>query len=279
MCPVVFRWGCVSIYSWPTLYIIAILAAIWITSRIDKSLCVGIGYRKIVYLYILTSLASLIGAQLFQWCISSLSPIDASYEGRAYYGGVIVVIFAILLFSRLLCLSTYKLLDISFVALTLGGCIGRIGCLLNGCCRGESSYLPWFAIKYPAIRDIKTFPTLLDLLFGMQKGEYFRSFRHSVYVHPAPIYYSIGFLLIFIFLYSRCKKINKIPGNLFYMWLILHGFLRFLIEFIRDNPPYLYGKLNISGLLSLVGILVGIMALTIRKFVRCKYSSVATIRS
>lgn len=264
MCPVIFQWGFVSVYSWPVMYVIAILTAIYISARLDKSLCLGIGRGRITCLYIVAGLGALIGAQIFQWLILLVSQANTNNEGRAYYGGVIVVIVLIIIASRRWQLSAYKLLDMAFIAQSLGGAIGRIGCLLNGCCRGDAVKQCWFAIKYPIIPDEKTFPTLLDLIFGIRWREYLNSFRGDAYVHPAPLYYSIGFLLIFLVLYFRRKQMIQNPGNIFYIWLSLHGILRFLLEMVRDNPPYILGKLNISGLMSIISFVVGVLALTFR---------------
>lgn len=233
--------------------------------RLDVELELRIGRTKILYFYIYSAFVALIGAQMLQRFVLLIAHVRVEDIGKAYYGGIFVIIVLVILASRYWQFPAYKLLDIVFLATTLGSTIGRIGCLLNGCCRGVPVKSCWVAIKYPIIHKKETFPTLLDLLFGIRWKEYLIAFKEGVYVHPAPIYYSIGFLLIFIFLYSQRKKINEIPGNLFYIWLILHGFLRFLIEIIRDNPPYLCGKLNISGLLSIVSILVGLTAITIRK--------------
>lgn len=266
MCPVIFRWGYLNIYSWQLMYIVAILASIYISVRIDIKLELEIGKTRITYLYIYSAFVALIGAKVLEWLVLWTTQAKAGDIGKAYYGGVFVIIVLVTLISRYWRCSAYKLLDLIAIATTLGGAIGRIGCLLHGCCRGEPVKWCWIAIKYPIIYKEETFPTLLDLHFGIRWKEYLSAFEKGGYVHPAPIYYSIGFLLIFIFLYSQRKKINEIPGNLFYIGLILHGVLRFLLEIIRDNPPYLYWKLNISGLLSIVSILVGILAIFLRRF-------------
>jgi len=70
--------------------------------------------------------------------------------GLEFIGGVICAILVMIIYSRKMKLSVLKYLDILAPAVMLGLAFGRIGCLLNGCCFGQPSNLPW-AIRFPAL--------------------------------------------------------------------------------------------------------------------------------
>jgi prolipoprotein diacylglyceryltransferase len=67
----------------------------------------------------------------------------------AVIGGVIGLLLAYVFVLRRYQLSTWKMADIIAPAFALGLCIGRFGCLLNGCCFGNvvCSHVP--AIDFP----------------------------------------------------------------------------------------------------------------------------------
>jgi prolipoprotein diacylglyceryltransferase len=71
-----------------------------------------------------------------------------------------------------------------------------------------------------------------------------------------------AYFLIFIYLYSYRNKIN-FKGELFFEYLFLTGFVRFLIEFIREHPisdsgfAFMYLGLSGAQYISLLMILVG----------------------
>jgi len=120
--------------------------------------------------------------------------------------------------------------------------IGRIGCLLAGCCYGRTCDLPW-AIHYP---DGVEAPAHIGL-------------------HPTPVYEVISSMIIFILIASAEKYKFSLParirkqGFLFYFWIILYAIHRIIIEDFRNDfrGPAILG-VSISTLVSLVLIAVGL---------------------
>ena len=83
--------------------------------------------------------------------------------------------------------------------------------------------------------------------------------------HPAQLYESIAYLLIFVFLlvlYFKTKGKTK-PGLIFGLFLILVFLFRFFIEFLKENQSYFENgmALNMGQLLSIPFILLGIYML------------------
>ncbi len=60
-------------------------------------------------------------------------------------------------------------------------------------------------------------------------------------------------------LWSLRKKVSASPGRIFYLYLILAGASRFLVEFIRINPRVLFG-LSEAQLISAAMMIIGIVA-------------------
>jgi phosphatidylglycerol:prolipoprotein diacylglycerol transferase len=111
--------------------------------------------------------------------------------------------------------------------------IGRIGCLIVGCCRGLPHDGLW-AITY----------------------------SDGVSRHPAPLYemlfhWAMGFLLIALW------RRQLLFGRLFALYLASYGAFRFFTEYLRETPKA-YADLSAYQLLSVAMILAGGFALVAR---------------
>jgi len=134
--------------------------------------------------------------------------------GLSYHGAFAGGLLAAIIFSWRRKIAFWRLLDFSAPPAALAYGIGRIGCLLNGCCGGGPCDLPW-AVTYS------------DPSLGPLFGE-------AVPRHPTQAYASIGSLLIFGLLVWTRRRF-KMPGALFGMWVLLSSALRFGVEFFRRD--------------------------------------------
>ena len=64
-------------------------------------------------------------------------------------GGVVVYLLAYRFVIRKAGVSTLKLADAVAPSIAIGLCLGRIGCLLNGCCYGQPAPGKWYAGAFP----------------------------------------------------------------------------------------------------------------------------------
>jgi phosphatidylglycerol:prolipoprotein diacylglycerol transferase len=71
-----------------------------------------------------------------------------SEGGLVVYGALILVLIAVVLFVKKHRLPGLAVADLIIPSMALGQGIGRIGCLLNGCCFGGYCDLPW-AVRFP----------------------------------------------------------------------------------------------------------------------------------
>ena len=100
--------------------------------------------------------------------------------------------------------------DLAAVSVPIGYGIGRIGCLLNGCCYGGACSLPWAMHFHPeGVSD--TGP-----------------------VHPTQIYSAFAALVMYLIL-AWMEKRRQFRGQLVLLFCILYGIYRFIVEFWREG--------------------------------------------
>lgn len=75
--------------------------------------------------------------------------LNFTQGGLVVYGSFFGAAAGLLVFAARYKLPTLAILDLTAPAMMLGLSLGRIGCLLNGCCFGGACDLPW-AVTFPA---------------------------------------------------------------------------------------------------------------------------------
>ena len=191
----------------------------------------------------------LIGARLLfileEWAHFLRSPWDFIFSGAGFswYGGLIGGILAVSWWVRVHRILWLKAADIAAPAIALGYGVGRIGCFLAGDATwGKVAEVPW-AMAFP-----NAVAGWVDPLTGMP-------YPPGVRVHPTPLYETIQSFLVFGILWSLRKK-GYPNGAIFWLYLILGGSMRFLVEFLRVNPVIALGMTEyqwISFMLVLLG--------------------------
>ena len=154
-----------------------------------------------------------------------------SGSGLVWYGGAIGGALAVLGWAWWRGIMTLMLADVAAVPLTIGYAIGRVGCQLSGDGDyGRAWDGPW-AMAYPD----GTVPT-------------------DTPVHPTPIYETLFMGLAALVLWRLRDRFR--PGILFALYLMVAGFERFMVEFVRRNDDVALG-LTQAQLLSVAMILFG----------------------
>lgn len=151
--------------------------------------------------------------------------------GLISYGAIIFPFFFLIIYTKKnKNLSWKKIVDIGAPFIPLGFSIQRVACLLNGCCFGLPTNLPW-GIVYN------------------QTSHAFGIFGNTP-IHPTQAYLLIGNLIIFLIL-LRLEKIKdntesiNFDGSLFFIFLVLYSAENFFIDSFRYYPLGLYvGPLN-----------------------------------
>ena len=162
-----------------------------------------------------------------------------SGSGLAIYGGLICGFLGIVWYLRKHGIPVFHTLDSLAPAFVIAYGVGRIGCQLAG--DGDwgivAAPLPdwWFlpdwmwSFDYPMNVNREGIP-----IMGC---EFHYCNRLAEAVYPTPFYETIASFLIGGFLWAIRKRLAT-PGMLFFIYLILNGLQRFLIEKIRVNVKY-----------------------------------------
>lgn len=168
-------------------------------------------------------------------------------------GGLIFAGLGLLLLKFTLKLKG-SLLDTVIWGLPVAGLLQRTACLLNGCCYGKVTDLPW-SVQYPAYSNAWH--------HHLGQGLIDENSMFSLGVHPTQAYYMTGYLLALIFLLAVRKRIQK-PGILALTGFMFLGGLRFIIEFFREPEPGKWFYVNLLGINGLQWVLL--IALLIASF-------------
>lgn len=286
----------ISVKSYGTLVVIGFLAAVWLMRRMMKRS--GQNPENIANIAMYALICGIVGARVFYIIHYHVKPADwlAVWRGGLeLLGGVIaaiVFLWAYLYFKKL---PKRLYLDVLAVGLMVGLGFGRLGCLMNGCCYGKCSDVPW-AVRFPYGSPAfysQTQPDparsrdkpLLELHDSYYSNGYLKDFEdltdeqkqavrqgpyQTLTVHPTQIYSSINAFILAGVLYTLWRRFGqKKPGIVMSMMLILYGMTRFFIETLRDDNPFegawwiLYKGGTVSQNISIYMVITGIILLTI----------------
>lgn len=152
----------IPIYGYGLMLFIAFLVCTWLAGkRAQKE---GIAKEVMQDLAIWLFLGGLIGARVAHLVLEKrvstfrefLAESYRIWEGGViFYGGAIGAALAFVVLQRFMLrkhkLPVWKTLDILAPSVAIGLCLGRIGCLLNGCCYGDVACPHCVGIRFPML--------------------------------------------------------------------------------------------------------------------------------
>ena len=160
------------------------------------------------------------GAKLAQWVVGGTGLSRAIWDphagGKSLVGGLVCGWIAVEIAKRVLGIRR-STGDGWALALPAGEAVGRVGCLLNGCCYGTKWEGAW-------------------AIYG-----------HGAWRHPAQIYSALAAALIFGIIWATRAQMAR-EGESFRWYLLLYGASRFAIEFWRERP-LAWGELSLVQLI------------------------------
>ncbi len=253
---VAFYIGSYPVAWYGVLVAMAFLIGLWLAGR--RGLRDGIPAEQIMDLGPWMILGTIIGARAFYvatyW--KEAFAREPWYEifmiqhgGLVFYGGFIGASIAVIAYLRWKHLPIWKFGDAIAPSIALGYVFGRLGCLMNGCCYGKPTNMPW-AICFPKGFD--------------EKGEPRHPTRGEP-VHPTQIYDSLlnlVFYLVLAWLYRR----KKFDGQIFAIYLMGYAGLRSFVESFRGDytSEHIHGILTPAQVVSLVIFSAGLLLYLIR---------------
>jgi prolipoprotein diacylglyceryltransferase len=147
------------------------------------------------------------------------------YSGQSWTGGFFGGYAGVLLVKRWKGI-VYSTGDIFAPALPLAQAIGRLGNLLGGDPFGLPSNLPWAIVQ------------------------------HGVRRQPSALYELLLDLALFVVIWRLRDHLPR-PGDLFKLYVVGYCSLRFLVDFTRADPRYLFGLTLVQLLYSVAIVSFG----------------------
>ena len=217
MHPTICKIGPVSIHSYGVMVALSAVICSVLMAREAKRL--SIRAQEIYDLVFWVLLSGIVGARIFYIFLNFKFFLANPGEvlmiqrgGLAWQGSVVMGFLAVVFFIKRAGWRLPVILDFLGPYLALGHAIGRIGCFFNGCCYGKEFH---WGIYFPV---------------------------HQARLHPTQLYEMILLIVLFFVLKRIQKPLEKIPGQVFALYLMTASAVRFGVQFFRaDYEPFFFG--------------------------------------
>jgi phosphatidylglycerol:prolipoprotein diacylglycerol transferase len=238
MHPILFEFGDWPVYSYGVLLALSYLAALQLA--VVRARRQGLDGSRVMDLGIYLIISALIGAKLmlivvdFRYFLAQpgelLSLVRA---GGVFYGGLITAVVVGLLLVRRYGLPVWTTADLFAPGIALGHVIGRFGCLLAGCCYGRPTDVAWAV-------------TFTDPVAAANVGT-----PLGIPLHPTQLYDAGAELAIMILLLATERRGRPFAGRTFWLYMLLYGISRFVVEFYRGDERGAFMGVSTSQLISM----------------------------
>ena len=217
----------------------------------------GVPAERVITLSVLILLAAMLGARVLHVLMAdnpSGGVLSAQTGGFAFYGGLIGGIGVSLAYCRYHQIPFLRMADTMVPSIVLGQGIGRLGCLLAGCCWGRAAAHPlpdW--LPGTAAFD---WPQSLALTFMHPDS----LAQRGIALVPTQVASSLSCFVIFAVLWFIVRPRKTFVGQQLAAYLIMYPVVRSFWELFRGDPRGLYfgDMLSTSQLVSVPMLGLGI---------------------
>jgi phosphatidylglycerol:prolipoprotein diacylglycerol transferase len=240
--PIAFNFFSLEIRWYSLSYIFGIIFA-WVYCKkilIKDKKILELFDDLITYLIIGVILGGRLGYIIFynlEYYLNNLFEIFMIWEGgMSFHGGLIGVIIATYIFSKINKINTFSFLDLISMSAPIGIFLGRVANFINSELYGRETDLFW-SVKFIKVDEISR--------------------------HPSQIYEAIfeGVILFLLLNYIFKKYLYRSSGLISALFLIFYSVFRFFIEFTREPDVqigYVLYNLTLGQILSLVFLIFGL---------------------
>src|SRR4051812_44878140 len=148
MHPVLFDFGSFTIYWYGVLLAAAYLLGLQFA--LIRARRRGLDAQRVMDLGIWIIISALVGAKLLllivdfrRFAANPRDLLDLARSGGVFYGGLIAAVIVALVYLRRHKLPLWTTTDVFAPGIALGHVVGRLGCLMAGCCFGSETTVPW----------------------------------------------------------------------------------------------------------------------------------------
>jgi len=241
--PTTFNIFGLTIGTYGIFFTLAYLTSLVITQtrakkrELDRDFIIGIFVNAVIF--------GIFGAKLFYIMsvgktfmnIYTFWELLLQKNGFVAYGGIVLGILSNFIWCIIRKKDFYTYFDIVMPSVAASQAVGRIGCLIDGCCYGLEAHEPhWYTVMYD------NSPYMLA----------------GIPIIPIQLVASFGDLLLCIVLIMFSNKV-KTRGCTASLYMILYSIGRFIIEFFRGDLRGNVGALSTSQFISIFIFLIGII--------------------
>ena len=217
----------------------------------------GMKEEALIDIAIIAGVSGFLGAKLLYIIVSFKDFIEdpigvLGSSGFVVYGGLIAGVLCNLIYVKIKKLSFLEYFDLVMPEIALAQGFGRIGCFLAGCCYGRQTDAAW-GVVFPAgslaPSGVKLIPTQL-----ISAGA---NIIHMI------ILIAVAHFIGYTIRKKDGRKLVLPAGGIGYLYMILYGIGRFLIEFLRNDYRGEIGILSTSQFISIFFIVLGVVAMAV----------------
>jgi phosphatidylglycerol:prolipoprotein diacylglycerol transferase len=246
--PRLFSLGPFTLYSYGALMALAFIAGL--RMAVVRARARGLNPERVLDLGILVIIAAVVGAKLLLLIVDFRSMIrdpaqliSLARSGGVFYGGLVLAVGSAFWYLRRHALPFWTTCDVFAPGIALGHVIGRVGCLMAGCCFGHATSVPW------------------AITFHDEFAAGFVGTPLEVPLHPTQLYEAGAELLILVVLLVMERRGRSFAGRTLWTYLALYAVSRFVIEFFRGDARGAVGALSTSQAISIVLLPLSILML------------------
>jgi phosphatidylglycerol:prolipoprotein diacylglycerol transferase len=241
--PIVFTIGSFSVRWYGVMIALGVLVLVlWMLWEVKKG--AKLSYETIITAALVGIPSGIIVSRLLfvidRWVYSGSPGPIWGLEGLTIWGAVLGATLGIWVYSKLSKFPFGYFVDLVALPAILAQALGRVGCLINGCCYGVETSLPW-GIVYT---DPQSYAPL------------------GVALHPTQLYEIVFLLIVFGVLFPLRKRFQP-EGSFFLIYLSLYSAWRLGIDFLRDGNSFLFG-LHQAQVIGIIVLLITIPILILR---------------
>jgi phosphatidylglycerol:prolipoprotein diacylglycerol transferase len=169
------------------------------------------------------------------------------FEGLTIFGAILGGLLGAWVYCRLRRVQFGPLADLSAPGVILAQAIGRVGCVINGCCCGKETSLPWgFFWTHPDNHATACAPL-------------------GTTVHPTQMYELLGDLVIFALLFWVFRGRLKPSGSLLALYLLFYSALTFTVRFWRGDVDTFAGPIQEGQLIAMIVFVLAAAWLVVKR--------------
>jgi phosphatidylglycerol---prolipoprotein diacylglyceryl transferase len=246
MYPDLLKIGNISVHSYGFFMAVGIAVALFMGVYRGKRK--GISEDVIIDIAFYGIIGGLLGAKLL-YLVTELpnllqkpsSIIGMLTSGFVVYGAILGGILGAFIYCKIKGHDFLKYFDLLVPSLATAQGIGRLGCLMAGCCYGRET------------------TSIIGIVFS---HSYYAP--NGIKLYPTQLISSLGDFLIAVVLVLYARKERK-NGSIAGVYLMLYSIGRFLIEFLRNDPRGSIGFLSTSQFICIFIFIGGIILLNKNK--------------